>query len=490
VLPPADQVRGFREAVTNGDGPNGAHIIFLNFGGATLKAGNDNSATDTTQILKSGTVQYPAFDPSPYTGSMTAQQVKDTITNQMATYFAQVNAQIVQTRPPAGKRYTTCMVGGTPSLVLGSSGTGAAGVAPLDCDNQQEGNIVYAFSEVQTPQNTGSASASMKSIATTCAQEVAHAFGLGHTVTKTDVMYPYLTNGTLGFTSGSAAVQNDGSGQCGDGKTQDSLGMLQDVMGKASGTPMTGPAPTVAFVTPTDGSTVPLMFDIIVAASEMGGTITKVEITSGGQVVDTLTTAPYKTSATAQQDGQYELTATAYDDKGNYQSVGVTFTAMAGAPPQNTSCSDSNPCPSGFQCSSSGDCVMPGTGPGNCTCPTGMVCQADGSCAPGGVGGGGSGGGVGDMCKDGSQCASGICASSGNMHYCTQTCEPSNASSCPKDSTCISAGSDHICQPNNLNGGGVGCGYVGAGRNASGMLGLCFAFALLALSIARRRRSA
>src|SRR4051794_3449140 len=94
VLPPAGQVRVARQAVTNGDGPNGAHIIFLNFDGATLKSGWDNSATDTSQIPKT-TVKFPAFDPSPYTGSMTAAQVKDNITQKMVTYFSQVNAQIV-----------------------------------------------------------------------------------------------------------------------------------------------------------------------------------------------------------------------------------------------------------------------------------------------------------------------------------------------------------------------------------------------------------
>ena len=85
---------------------------------------------------------------------------------------------------------------------------------------------------------------------------------------------------------------------------------------------MTGPTPTVAFVTPTDGSTVPLTFDIIVAASETGGSIAHVDIDARGQSLGTLTAAPYKTHRlTAPQDGQYELTATAYDTAGNFQAT-------------------------------------------------------------------------------------------------------------------------------------------------------------------------
>jgi hypothetical protein len=62
--------------------------------------------------------------------------------------------------------------------------------------------------------------------------------------------------------------------------------------------------------------------------------------------------------------------------------------------------------------------------------------------------------------------------------------------SCPNGSSCVAAGSDHICEPNNLSGGGVGCGSVVGGRHDSGMFGLCLAFALLGIfQLARRRRA-
>src|SRR5581483_2640760 len=231
--------------------------------------------------------------------------------------------QVVTTRPASG-RYTMCIVGGDPSML--GIGQGAAGIAPLDCGNQNEPDVCYAFSSVLDPQSTGSSTESLKAIAVTCAQETAHTFGLGHTTNQNDIMYPQLTFSANGFAKGPQTLQNDGSGQCSNGSsTQDSYNMLLGVIGPSSGMPMTGPVPTVAFVTPTDGSTVPLQFDIVVAASESGGTIAHVDLDAQGQSLGSLTAPPYKKTVTAPQDGQYSLTATAYDSNGNFQSATVTF---------------------------------------------------------------------------------------------------------------------------------------------------------------------
>src|SRR4051794_19230667 len=66
VMPEASAIGVSREAVTVGDGTNGAHIIYINFDGATLKRGNDNAATNTSQIVTQTSVAYPAFDATPY----------------------------------------------------------------------------------------------------------------------------------------------------------------------------------------------------------------------------------------------------------------------------------------------------------------------------------------------------------------------------------------------------------------------------------------
>jgi uncharacterized protein (TIGR03382 family) len=492
--------RPMRQAVTSGDGPNGAHILFLNFDGAALTSGYDDSTNNVSQIAMSS-VQYPAWDASPYTGSYTKATAEQAIVGYVQQYWGYVNAQVTTTRP-TGKRYTMCMIGGDPSIVLGAQGQGAAGVAPLDCNNQVEENIVYAFADVVTPQNTGSVTESLKAIAVTCSQEMAHAFGLGHTDDTADVQYPELSPSTvMGFASGMHNIF-DGpgapqqSGVCGNGTTQDSHAMLLGVVGATSG--MTGATPTVSFIAPTNGQTVPLNFTIAVSASETGGSIAHVDVTSGGTNIATLTTPPYQKQVTAPSDGSYQLTATAYDANGNSASATVTFTAKTGAPPQTLGCSIDTDCATGMKCVN-GMCAMPGSS-GNCStpCPSGTTCQPDGSCAPnggggggGGVGGGGSAGGVGMSCTDGSECASGICAQLGSKKFCTQTCDPGNKSSCPSNASCVASGGDHVCEPNSLTGNGGGCSTApGAPEPPGAAILAAWLLAISLLLSSRRRRSA
>ena len=499
-IPAASPISAHREAVTSGDGPNGAHIIFLNFDGAAIKSGSqsgDDSATNTSQIASSS-VQYPAFDDSPYTGGsggLTRTQVIMGITNQFKQYYAPFNVETVTTRPAAGVRYEMCMIGGTPDLVLGGQGGGAAGVAPLDCGNQVEENIVYAFSDVVAPNMSGlSATDAEKAVAITCAQETAHGYGLGHTTNQMDVMYPQLGDLVTGF-GGLSNLQNDGSGVCsGQNATQqDSAAMLKMVIGASSGNPNTGPSPVVAFVTPTEGSTVPLSFTIKVAASETGGTISKVEITSQGQSVGltAVTAPPYQWNVMAPSAGMFQLTATATDSAGNFQSATVNFTASASAPPQMTGCQTDGDCNAPLVCVS-GQCDMPGSSSmptGGCSdqnpCGAGMACQPDGSCAPSSSSGP-SPGSIGSSCASSNDCGSGICATHGNKSFCTASCDPGNKTSCPANFGCASAGGgSYVCQPSNHESGG--CSAVpGAAPTGDGILLLCFG---LLGALAFRKRS-
>ncbi|HUS66412.1 MAG TPA: Ig-like domain-containing protein [Kofleriaceae bacterium] len=503
-LPDNGPVGEAQQAVTVGDGANGAHIIFLNFDGAALKPPGqwrDNSATNESQIAKSA-VSYPAFNASPYAPAMDRAAATGAIATHFLNYFKDFNVEIVTTRP-AGKRYTMCMIGGTPGVV--GIGGAAAGVAPLDCDNNNEPDVVYAFSEVLRPQQTGSSAMSLKAIASTCAQEVAHAFGLGHTNDPNDVMYPQLTAQTKGFTNSAVKLVSDGSGQCSSpSTTQNSYAMMVDILGSGMATGggggggggMTGPAPIVGFVTPVDGSTVPLTFDIEVAAAVQGGTISRIEVGSGGQTLFTLNAAPWKRTVTAPQAGTYEISATAYDATGNSGSATVSFTAKAGAPPQKVGCDGNGDCNAPLTCVNHA-CVLPstgGTGGGGtgCSaatpCPTGETCQADGTCKPNESGP--KPGEIGATCTDASQCNSGLCADEGSKRYCTTGCDPKDASSCPSTTFCaLASGSDYICKPKNANRGG-GCsalpGAVGRGTGPAetvAILALCFA---LILTLRRR----
>jgi len=489
VLPVSNGIGVHEQAVTTGDGPNGAHIIFLNFDGANVspdQSFRDNSALNQSQIARSNAT-LPAFDASPYAPAFTKATAQQAIANYFTQFYSAFNVQVVTTRP-TGVRYTMCIVGGDPGQL--GIGQGAAGIAPLDCDNQNEPDVTYAFSSVLDPSNTGSAQQSLKAIAVTAAQETAHSFGLGHTTNQNDIMYPQLTFTATGFAKGPQQLQNDGSGACSSGSTQDSFNMLLGVLGPSSGMPMTGPTPTVAFVTPTDGSTVPLKFTITVAASESGGTIAHVDLDSQGQSLGSLTTAPYTKTVTAPQDGQYSLTATAYDSNGNFASTTVTFTAMQGAPPQQTGCQTKADCNTGLDCVA-GQCVMPQPMGSMCSdmnpCPTGQVCGSDGTCktdpnapAPGQTGA---------MCTDNGQCSSGLCAQVGNQSFCTKVCDPNDGASCPANMKCVADSGGNYCEPkgngNNGSAGGGGCSTT-PGR-ADGFGGMLAALCLLALYVARRR---
>jgi hypothetical protein len=491
-VPPAslDSVGVRRFNLTTGDGPNGAHIIFLNFDGAMLSAppnGYGDDASQNQSWIAGGAINYPAFDAKPYAPAFTRDAAINAITNIFKQIYAPINVVVTTTRPPSGKSYTMCMVGGSPQLI--GQQTGVAGIAPLDCGNQNESDVTYAFSADLDPSTTGSASESLRAIASTAAQETAHSYGLGHTTNKTDIMYPELLPGQNSF-GGPTSVQQDGSGKCGDGKTQDSLGMLKNVLGASSGMMQTGPTPMVGFVTPTKGSTVPLDFTIIVTASEPGGTISKVEVTSGGQSVLSATAPPYKADVTAPGEGDYELTATAYDTNGNFQTASVTFTAKKGAPPQVIGCMTKNDCNQGMICQD-GQCAMPGVMPGmSCSamtpCPSGFACQPDGSCSP--TMSAPMPGETGATCGNEGDCHSGICGTFNGQKLCTAPCDPHAPASCPSTMTCAAAGSDFVCAPN-ANNGGRGCSAVptapgpGGRGGAAGWL-LALACALLGL---RRR---
>jgi Bacterial Ig domain len=492
VLPASSGIGVHEAAVTNGDGPNGAHIIFLNFDGATITPDSsfrDNSAANQSQIPNS-TSTVAAFDATPYAPAFTQATAEAAITNYFKGFYAPFNVQVVTTRP-TGVRYTMCMIGGSPSEI--GIGQGAAGIAPLDCGNTNEPDICYAFSSVLDPSNTGSATESLKAIAVTCAQETAHTFGLGHTTNMNDIMYPQLTFTANGFAMGPQTLQNDGSGQCSaPATTQDSYNMLMGVIGPASGTPMTGPTPTVAFVTPTDGSTVPLTFDIIVAASETGGSIAHVDIDAMGQSLGSLTAAPYKlTGITAPQDGMYTLTATAYDAAGAFQAASVTFTAMTGAPAQNEGCQTSNDCNAPLVCMNM-QCVMPTTMGGACSdsnpCPSGQTCGSDGTCSTS-MSTGPQPGQTGASCTDNSQCANGLCASIGNQSFCTQQCDPTDATSCPKNMKCVADSGGHYCEPSGNGDNGTSSGGCSTTPGASGDFGGMLAALCLVLGffLARRR---
>jgi hypothetical protein len=507
VRPSSGDVAVLEQALgaTNGDGPNGAHIIFLNFGGQKISPasnGQDNPATGASWIAKS-TVNMAAFDASPYAGQFTAAQAQQAIVTQFETFYAPFNVQVVTTRPTSGARYTMCVIGDYAETLLGSGAGSAAGIAPLDCGNQSESEITYAFSASIAPNMTGlSLQQTLKSIAVTAAQETAHSYGLNHTNNTTDVMYPQLDPAQNGFVDANMTLIQNSSGTCNNATTQDSKQLLLSNIGASNGTNTTGPLPTVSFAAPTSGQTIPLTFTIIVNASEMGGTISHVDVSAGSQTLFTATSPPYRSTLSTASSGDVELTATAYDTNGNFQTTSVDFTLAQNAPAQQLPpCTGPSDCLSTQMCQN-GMCVAkPNSTTGSTGSTTGTTGSTTGTSGSGGGMDGGttipngstSGGGIlmgiptGGDCTADAECRSGVCDIRPGHKYCTAICDPMDTNSCPPGLSCVPGGGQNVCQkPHSAS----GCSTVpGApGSPAETLFGFLLMLALVAgLRLGRTR---
>ena len=92
-----------------------------------------------------------------------------------------------------------------------------------------------------------------------------------------------------------------------------------------------------------------------------------------------------------------------------------------------------------------------------------------------------SGAAIGAPCMSASDCASQICASTATGGVCTQSCDPTDPTSCPSSFQCSSTSSGNYCLPPS-GGGASGCAIGGAPRSN------WWSFAALALVISFLRR--
>ncbi len=163
-----------------------AHKMFVNFAGGQVRGDGSCSASESNC---SWIVRCPSMVDYPrYLG--TAEQ-RDATLAIVRNHLAPYNVEVVTERPTTGP-YTMIMVGGTPATICyAEADSGVLGVAPLDCGNQNEADIVFAFSEVD---------ASPEVMGQTIAHEGAHSWGLEHTDDTKDVEYPAAIGvGVLGF---------------------------------------------------------------------------------------------------------------------------------------------------------------------------------------------------------------------------------------------------------------------------------------------------
>ena len=111
-------------------------VLFLNFGGAVIKNGDDDPANDTSWIPDYNEVTIPPFEAEGFIRAplTTRQAVIDAVTGWVRHFYSPFNVVVTSERPPAGTTYAMMMVGGTADLITPNPG-GMVGVSTFDCGN-------------------------------------------------------------------------------------------------------------------------------------------------------------------------------------------------------------------------------------------------------------------------------------------------------------------------------------------------------------------
>lgn len=144
------------------------HTLYLNFLGATLVNGADNSAVDKSILARTG--EYPAFTGGEQSAVGAAQAVQQDV----APYGIRV---VYDPRPRKLLPYTMIMIGGSWTDTLAPEP--ASGYAPFDCEARGQRHVGYTFADGRW---------SAIEIANTTSQEAGHAWGLDHTTNCGSVM--------------------------------------------------------------------------------------------------------------------------------------------------------------------------------------------------------------------------------------------------------------------------------------------------------------
>ncbi|MEX1362585.1 MAG: Ig-like domain-containing protein [Nannocystaceae bacterium] len=293
--------------------------IFVNFDGANLTGGSDDSRNNITQIGQL-VGSFAAYGNGPK-----REAVMQAVRNDWAPF----DVIITDTRPGSGD-YTMNMTGPTNPF-----GGGVLGIAPVDCgDSQTHNNITYAFHS-----EGDQFSAAVQ--ATTIGQEVAHSYGLEHVDEPGDIMNPFNAGGDASFRDQCIPiVQNlycpaQHEAECGTQSQQNSYAELMTLFGPS--TPDAAP-PTVSITYPADGDTFDTgaSFTITVAASD-DQAIESVILFSNDQEQGADGSEPYGWEVADIQDGVYELSVLAVDVAGNETtSSTVTIAVGTDVPPPTT----------------------------------------------------------------------------------------------------------------------------------------------------------
>ncbi|MFV8749756.1 Ig-like domain-containing protein [Nannocystaceae bacterium ST9] len=295
--------------------------IFVNMDGTNLTwTGGDNSTQDSSVIA----YQYNFDGPYPAYGGTAAQ--RQSVMDAVEADWAPFNMIVTSTRP-VGNNYTMCMTGPANQPF----GNNVLGIAPLDCQNANPNNIVFAFHSAN--QLGGGLGANTQ--ATTISQEVAHAYGVEHVTATSDIMNPYNAGGNPSFTNNCIAIDDNGMGIvcgaqhqqfCAAGQ-QNSYMELMEMFG-ASDPDNTPPSVSVTY--PSDGATFGTGDDFVItcAANDNQG-VASVALWINGDNMGTKAAAPYEWDVVNIPAGDYDIYCIALDEWDNQAMSAVVSIGVA-----------------------------------------------------------------------------------------------------------------------------------------------------------------
>jgi hypothetical protein len=172
------------------------HVFFLNYDGALVSSG-PAAATTTRRPNKSYFQEFAGNYAAYGDGAKRAASFQAVLTD-----WAPYDVIITDQRPNGV--YTMCI--NSPTNPFGG---GVLGIAPLDCNDNNGRNIVFAFHSANDEHPAATQ-------ATTMSQELAHAFGLEHVSQPNDIMNPYNAGGDPKFLDQCLALDGGNIGiQCG-----------------------------------------------------------------------------------------------------------------------------------------------------------------------------------------------------------------------------------------------------------------------------------
>jgi MYXO-CTERM domain-containing protein len=304
-------------------------IIYINMDGANLGCGNgeDNATTNASFIA----CQYGFTGNYPSYGGTDAQ--RQSVVDAVMQDWAPFNAVITTTRPNAGP-YTMCMTGPANHPF----GNGVLGIAPLDCfDQNMPSNIVFAFHSAS--QLGGSLGANTQ--ATTISQEVAHAYGLEHVASSSDIMNPYNQGGNPAFTDSCIGLVGNGQPiQCGAQHQQYCAGgqqnSYQELIGLWGASNPDDTPPNVVVSYPYDGDVFEVGADFtLTCVANDNETVASVQLWIDGLQMGAAKTAePYAWEVNDIPEGQYDMYCVATDEWDNTaMSPVISITVEPGGMP-------------------------------------------------------------------------------------------------------------------------------------------------------------